>query len=251
MLHLHSEWDQAASYIKSQYQLNKDLNSFRGWDSISRIPLYEVHLYEEYLDYAKEIYNSLEDGILDIWKLAMTHSPQGYFSDTFTFDKHSINLFDIITNPYNIKNNHHYFKYQSLTGKNILEFDHIVELGGGCGDFAKFIFNMGYKNEYTIIDIHEIHPIQKFNLSGHKVNFTTSPIDYKPNTLFISTWGLSECPFSWRNEILNRLAPESYLITYQSFFEDISNETYFQDFEGIREDIPWIHWDGGSKYLLN
>ena len=37
MLHLHSEWDQAASYIKSQYQLNKDLNSFVG------VSLYNVN----------------------------------------------------------------------------------------------------------------------------------------------------------------------------------------------------------------
>jgi len=251
MLHLHSEWEQAVNYLKSQYNFFKNLSSFRGWDSVVRIPLYEVHCYKGYLDYAREIYNSLKGDTLETWKFSMYHSPQGYLSDIFRFNDHKISLFDIITNPYNIKSNHHYFKYQSLTGKNILKFDYIVELGGGCGDFAKFILNMGYKNEYTIIDIPEIIPFQKYNLSGYNVNFTSSPVNYKPNTLFISTWGISECPLSWRKEILDKLSPESYLITYQSFFEDMSNETYFQNFKGIRENIPWVPWDGGSKYLLN
>jgi hypothetical protein len=30
----------------------------------------------------------------------------------------------------------------------------------------------------------------------------------------------------------------------------VDNEKYFKDFEGVREKIPWIHWDGGSKYIL-
>lgn len=251
MLHLHSEWDQMVNYLRSQYQSYKHLNSFRGWDSITRIPLYEVHCYEGYLEYAREIYNSLEDNNLETWKFSMSHSPQGYFSNVSYFNEHKISLFDIITNPYNIKSNHHYFKYQSLTGKNILEFDHIVELGGGCGDFAKFILNMGYKNDYTIIDIPDITLLQRYNLSGYKVNFTSFPVEHRPNTLFVSTWGISECPLPWRTEVLNELSPESYLITYQSIFGDMSNELYFQSFKGIREDIPWIPWDGGSKYLLN
>jgi|TARA_R110000822_G_C15169714_1_gene479133 hypothetical protein len=250
MVILHSEWDKMVQYLKSQHQEYKSFSAFREWDSITRIPLYEVHSYEGYLEYARSTQNSLIGKNKNKWEYAMSHSPQGYSGDNDVFSNHSIPLGNITTNPYNLKNNHHFFKYNSLTKNNILDFDRIVELGGGCGDFAKFVINMGFKGEYTIIDIPEILEIQKHNLSGCKVNFTPLAVPHKPDTLFVSTWGFSECPLSWREEIINTLNPNNWLITYQNQFNEISNENYFRRFSGVREDIPWIPWDGGSKYLL-
>ena len=146
-----------------------------------------------------------------------------------------------------------FYKYNFLTGKNILDYKHIVELGGGVGDFAKFVINLGYKGSYTIIDLPELFKVQKFNLNGYDVNYTSKPVINNfdsEDVLFISTWALSECPLGWRKEILDALKPKNWLITYQRNFEGVNNEVYFKNWAGKRLDIPYLWWDGGSEYIL-
>lgn len=247
---IHSQWDKSIQYLTSQHREFKSFSNFREWDSITSIPLYEVHPYHAYIEYAKDIQSSLTGKDRDQWEKAMGHSIRGYRGVSDLFYKHSVPLDSLTTNPHSLKANHHFFKYNSLTRNSILDFDRIVELGGGCGDFAKFIINMGFKGEYAIIDIPEVLEVQKYNLLGYEVDFTSRPVSFKPNTLFVSTWGLSECPIPWRLEVLNALSSTNWLITYQSRYHEMSNEDYFKGFSGVREDIPWIPWDGGSKYLL-
>lgn len=229
---------------------SKLVSSFRCMDLVRSIPLYETHEYNGYLNFAKKIYQEQTDTWMPNWKLAMTNDPRGYNRCPTFFTKDSVRVYDINSSTTNIKCNHHYYTYNLNTKKDILDFDRIVELGGGCGDMAKFIRNMGFRGEYIIIDLPEILKIQDYNLHGYDVELTTSTIPYKDNTLFISTWALSECPMDWRHKVISELNPQNYLITYQQNFEGISNEEYFKDWGGIRIDIPWIHWDGGSKYLL-
>ncbi len=119
---------------------------------------------------------------------------------------------------------------------------------------CKFIKKMGFTGEYTIIDIPEVLAIQQNNLLGYNgITFTDKPVHLDPEkrTLFISTWALSEVPVNWRNEIIDALQPENYLITYQREFEDISNEDWFSTWKGYREELEWITWDGGSSYIIN
>jgi len=234
-------------------QISEDSNgvsSFRGMGIVRGIPLYEVNPYNGYLDYAKKIYEFQSDEFMNTWKFAMTNDPRGYLGYPTHFIEDSVRVYDINSSTTNIKCNHHYYTYNLNTKKDILDFDRIVELGGGCGDMAKFIRNMGFRGEYIIIDLPEILKIQDYNLHGYDVELTTSTIPYKDSTLFISTWALSECPMDWRHKVISELNPQNYLITYQQNFEGISNEEYFKDWNGIRIDIPWIPWDGGSKYLL-
>jgi|TARA_A100001011_G_C14147829_1_gene772696 hypothetical protein len=248
-MEIQEEWEKMSLDLKNSIK-TRNLYDFRDWHSVSIIPLYECHLYQEYLDYAKDIYDSLEESEKYIWEFCMSHTTYGYTFKHHFHKKHSIPFRHFTTNPYNLKSNHHFFKYQTHTKNKITEFDRIVELGGGCGDFCKFVMNMGYTGDYVIIDLPVVTKIQKQNLAGYDVRFTSAPVHYRENTLFVSTWAISECPIEWRNEIISKLNPSNWLISYQSKFNEVDNEKYFKDFEGVREKIPWIHWDGGSKYIL-
>jgi hypothetical protein len=240
-------WEDVSSVILNEY--NNPM-SFRCSEPAQYIPLYGIHIYPEEYEFGEYIYDTLSGLEMSRWKLAMSSNPHGFCDCPDIFEQVSTNLRGITVSSTALKCNHHYFTYNQKTNKNILEFDRIVELGGGCGDMAKFIRMMGFKGEYTIIDLPELSTIQGYNLQGYDVNFTSSTIKHSPNTLFISTWALSECPLDWRNEVISELQPEHYLITYQEYFENISNRDYFSSWEGIRVDIPWIPWDGGSKYLI-
>jgi len=217
---------------------------------VRKIPLYEVHHYDGYLEFAKEIYKIQNSSFFHSWKYAMTMDKVGYCDCPMYFFNESVRFYDINTSTSNLKCNHHYYTYNLNTKKDILDFDRIVELGGGLGDMAKFIRNMGFRGEYIIIDLPEVIELQKQNLNGYDIQFTTESVDYLENTLFVSTWALSECPLDWRNEVINKLNPENYLITYQGSFDGISNRDYFKSWDGIEIGIPWLPWDGGSYYLL-
>lgn len=247
-MELNKTW---VNFQKNLKAIKGNIAGFRGSASVRNIPLYEVWCHPFYKDYAHSIYNSHTRINIDDWKLAMTHSPHGYYLQSEYYYHDSYQLNDILTSASMMKCNHHYFHYNYLANNDIRDFDHIVELGGGCGDMAKFIRNMGYKNKYTIIDLPEVLSIQKYNLTGLDIELTSEPISSSSKKiLFVSTWGISECPIEWRNKVLNKLNPTNWLIAYQRQFEGIDNVEYFSEFEGERMDFPVLNWDGGSEYIL-
>lgn len=238
-------------FRKQLNQTSGNMAGFRGNDAVRKIPLYEVHAHPFYIDYAHRMYENQTRITAPEWKLAMSHSVHGYVGMHKYYFLDSFKLNDIITSASQMKCNHHYFHYNFLAKQDIRDFDHIVELGGGCGDMAKFIRYMGYKNKYTIIDLPEVLPIQEYNLNGLDINLTTEPV--KGGTgkvLFISTWGMSECPIEWRDKVISTVKPTNWLIAYQREFEGIDNEDYFSGLEGKRWDFPTLSWDGGSQYIL-
>lgn len=240
--------------IWSGFQRNlKSVNmaSFRGDHTVRKIPLYEVHDHPFYKDYAHQIYNRHSRLNINEWKLAMAHSSHGYANQSEIYFRDGYQLNDIFTSASQMKCNHHYFHYNYLAKQDIRDFDQIVELGGGCGDMAKFIRQMGYKNKYTIIDLPAVLEIQKYNLNGFNITFSSAPVKSEgKKVLFISTWGISECPIKWRDQVLDNLQPTNLLIAYQRNFEGIDNEAYFKNFNGVRYQFPILNWDGGSEYIL-
>ncbi len=68
-------------------------------------------------------------------------------------------------------------------------------------------------------------------------------------TLIIGTWSISEADISTRNQFLDLIQPDTYLIAYQPTFHDIDNFTYFQDY--IKKQ-PNYHWhDYEIRHILN
>lgn len=261
-LETNKTYDDLMVKLKKEFNDLKDKRCWRDIYIIQKMPFFETKFHPEYYGYAAEIYQFLK-GVegkrnnkfrndFSKWVMAMTPDASD-FGKLFNYNKFTWQLADIKTSTWMIKSNHHYYRYYTLTGIDINSFDKIVEVGAGCGDMCKFINLMGFKGKYVIVDLPQVQEIQKRNLRDfNNVTWTTKAVkkDSKKRTLFISTWALSELTLAWREELVDALKPDNYLITYQREFEDIDNEKWFRGWEGYREELPWITWDGGSSYIM-
>lgn len=120
--------------------------------------------------------------------------------------------------------------------------DHILELGGGYGNFFRLIRNYGYLGKYTIIDLPEMHNIQRYYLSNIFSNITSNKIiEFKSIndlenmyiqklSIFIATFSLNEMPIESRKKIEQIINSFDYIfIAFNSFFSGINNLDYFED----------------------
>jgi hypothetical protein len=114
------------------------------------------------------------------------------------------------------------------------------------------VLDCGYEGEYIIVDLPEILRLQRLNFRDSSVSptFTEDPPSKAKDTLFISTWALSEVPITLRNRVIDTVEPDGWLIATQRQIFDIDNHAYFAGWGGVRQQIPWIRWDGGSYYIM-
>tara|TARA_B100000965_G_C19404865_1_gene674934 strand:+ start:57 stop:824 length:768 start_codon:yes stop_codon:yes gene_type:complete len=238
---------------------NESIETYRAWEPVSEIPLFTKWNWIGYLQGAEDTYHRIKNDESKFlrWKTAMSPRTWGFNQRLYnqTLCKFAIETGygEIETTSYNLKSNHNLETYKKLTSKDVLDYDRIVEFGGGVGDLSKLIFDLGYDGEYILYDFPEILEIQKLNFisSVTKPIFTTDiPLYSNKNTLFISTWALSEAPLSLRHKFLDSLQPENWLIVTQRHIFDIDNDLYFRSWNGVRQEIPWIGWNGGSYYLV-
>lgn len=147
---------------------------------------------------------------------------------------------------------YHLYNYEKYT-KNLVEsFDNIIEFGGGYGCLCDVIHKKGFKGNYTIFDFPELNTIQEKYLKlcgvpNVEVTSDVSVFKTKKNTLFISTFAISEAPFSVREEVFSNFKDFNYLIAYQQNFDSIVNEPFFSSFDGLKVSIPF---QGTNSYLL-
>lgn len=234
--------------------LPKNLYNFRTNKVVTKIPLFEVKYYQPYMDKAQEVFNSPRCNLT--WLEAMRHREDDHWgSNTKEYERFAEYLDKeqtCSTNAWNLRSNYYYTVYEDMLGKSILDYDNVIELGAGSGDFCKFIFNMGFKGNYEILDIPEVINLSKTNLREYDVKFTSDykKLEKRKNCLFISTWGISETPVDFRDKVLNRLRLDGMLVTYQKSFEGIDNEKYFSKFKCYTLPINWHSWDGGSNLIL-
>ena len=242
-----------------------DYSNYKVEDVITSIPLYsvdEVDHYTEYVKFVDQNYNKfheiLKNGeFLDSYKFSksqwiysMYPDVRGYlFFPQFFLENIRQKIGSIETALPNITSSHHFFKYIEMTGKSPLNYRRIVELGGGLGDMALFFRNMGFVGQYIIYDLPEVRGLQEIAIPQYGVKFVDAIPDFQENTLFISTWGLSECPLELRNDFMKTLNPENWLIIYQREFEELNNQKYFESWEGQRYDMSFIPFDGGSEMI--
>jgi hypothetical protein len=254
-------------YKKTELELQKlaaanHPSTFRLWKPNYKVPFYEVLNYPQYVAFAQKEalrrYRSPEEYAK--WYMAMEHSGWGFYGNDRAYFDCGVRIKTpkgiSRTSTYNLKANHHYSSYERLTGNIINNFERIVEWGAGVGDLAKFIFKLGYRNHYTIVDL-------PGTLLSAKANFAEWPQSYHPiftseppphtgeRTLFISTWAFSETAMELRDPALEVIKPDNWLIIAQRNIKEwgYDNETYFKDWEGKREEMSWIDWDGGSFIL--
>jgi len=239
-MHPNSFWQDQDFVVDNEWRANPD---------IVKIPIYETNYYEAYASKFLEVYFSCR--ATTEFKQSVQHEFDFYPIDGNYYRHLSTFMFGdttVLTNPYQLRNTYQYFTFQDVTGNNINTYDHIFEIGGGAGDFAKFILRNGFKGEYSIIDIPSTFKVSKKNLKGYNVNFLNKlPAVIPKNSLLISTWGLSEIPLEERTVIQEDF--KGGIIAYQQQIFGVDNAKYFKDWKGCRLNMPWVAWDGGSYFL--
>ncbi len=109
------------------------------------------------------------------------------------------NYGEVISSHNNIQHLYHIVRW--LESIHISGDDHIngvVEWGGGFGNMARLFKNIFNINNYSIIDLPYMNVIQNayFDSIGIEVFTTSNPndvLDLPSDSLFLSTWALSEC----------------------------------------------------------
>jgi hypothetical protein len=218
--------------------------NYREMVAINSIPLFETQIISEMVELAEDMMISPGS---EVWRNAMTHVPRGFTPGNDTIERHFIKQLDdgFVTNAWNLRSNEHYDTYQNMSGNTINRFKRIVELGGGCGDFCRFVRDMGFEGEYVIWDLPMVSRIQQVALADLDVYFTHHVPKPAPQTLFVATWSLSETPLEFRDYMVKKLNPNNYLICYQHEFEDFSNTDYFSTWSGRQA----LMYDQKSSYL--
>lgn len=104
----------------------------------------------------------------------------------------------------------------------------VVEWGGGYGAMCLLLHNLGFRGNYTIVDLPELLLLQEYYLSNthpriESVSF--GDVFSEPVDLFMANFSLSETP------IQHRAVPDAqyYYFSFQKEFDGVDNLTWFQE----------------------
>lgn len=219
-------------------------DNYREMVAINSIPLFETQIISEMVELAEDM--MISEGS-EVWYNAMRHQPRGFTPGDDAIERHFVKQLEdgFVTNAWNLRSNEHYDTYQNMSGNTINRFKRIVELGGGCGDFCRFVRDMGFEGEYVIWDLPMVSRIQQVALADLDVYYTHHVPKPAPQTLFVATWSLSETPLEFRNNLVKKLNPNNYLICYQHEFHELDNVEYFSTWQGRQA----LMYDQKSSYL--
>ncbi|MEP6710610.1 MAG: hypothetical protein ABJA64_02740, partial [Candidatus Saccharibacteria bacterium] len=135
-------------------------------------------------------------------------------------------------------------------------FDHILECGGGYGVLANIILSSGFAGTYTIFDFERMEKIFRryitsiASLTGLKTKpfeFVHDPdkIVYRPKTLLISTWGISEMPSELASKIIANSRPDGFYIIAQNMYDQRQNIPFFTQLTGV---TPTVYDSNSSRF---
>jgi hypothetical protein len=160
---------------------------------------------------------------------------------------------------------HNILSYQHAMNKDIAkDYDVIVEIGGGVGEFIKMAREMGFEGQYYGVDFKPMCDISAYNNEYRETNHYCQTVGEIPlfaegtRVLVVGTWSFSEMTPQLRAPILERYKRADWLIGFQRTVFGVDNLTYFvNDFldtvkPSAKKLIPldWIVWNGGNFYLF-
>ena len=252
--------------ILNTYFKDMDVAHFKTWQPVHLIPVYVTG--NQYPEYYKDVWqylSRLTEKDRKAWQQALAESIRGWPTEEHRMRAQLPMIVDGMyfeTSSWTIKTAHHIMTFQNNIKLDIRNFDNIIEVGGGIGEFARIARGYGYKGTYQLFDLPEIQRFQKYYLELLDVDFVTEPSQLtkrKGRTLFVSTWALSEIPMSLRRQIVERVKhSDNYLIIYQGNVFGIDNNEYFNgEYQKSMQadivakiEIDWLKCQGGNHYLL-
>lgn len=228
------------------------INRFRLWASVHNVPLVTQYRTSRFL--GESFYHAARNP--DVAS-ALNENWIG-IPDQF---KHFLRVAsDFDTSMQRIQNVAHLL-ICNFNKEDISSYNSIVEIGAGYGDMCSVIHAMGFKGKYTIVDIPEIWPIQKFYLNKQNINpeFSFEDDNVTHADLVIATWSLSETPLEYREKFVPKIInSKNWLILsqYEIFGQNINIDYFDNMFKNKNVNkIPLISdglvkWDGGNMYYV-
>ena len=244
---------------KQELAAEKDLDVFKTWKTVNSIPIYNPN--DCFNQYRVEVEALLKNKLDDKWTKVLKEPSLGHTEASYTAASKKAFNDTVECSAWTLKTAHHILTFEEMAGRDITDYDQIVEFGSGIGETARMILDLGFKGDYLLYDLPETARISTFYLSKYDNvkainNYTDIPQGKK--TLFIGTWSLSEVPISYRNPIISHLKGNTdYLIIFQKSIWGYDNLKYFTvDFPNISnsfikiKQIPWHAGWGGNYYLV-
>lgn len=245
---------------KEELSSENELSVFKTWKVVNSIPIYSPSSCFDL--YRREVEALLKNKLNDNWVRILKEPFLGHTDASYgEASKKAFNN-TVECSAWTLKTAHHILTFEAMRGKDITEYDQIVEFGSGIGETARMILDLGFKGDYILYDLPEVLKISEFYLSKYDKVKTISnyrDIPQGKKTLFIATWSLSEVPISYRNLIVSHLKGDTdYLIIFQKEIWGYDNLTYFTVEFPKRSDsyikvqnIPWHSGWGGNYYLVS
>lgn len=273
-------WEKVPQLFQLEFANKEKLKSFKSNWVVHRVPLYLTSfdtVVQGYMSAAlKLIVESLPEKQHSFWLDLFREPVRGhtqlefYNQTTRSFNvQHQANGKDysyLLVNAGFLRSVrvHNILQFELATGKKIKDYDIIIEVGGGIGEFARIARDVGFQGRYYDIDFTPMCEINMYNNEydprNSYVNHVSQLPDFTPESkiLFIGTWSFSELPVSYRDEIVAKIpATCDWLLTVQSNVMNIDNDNYFEHRFAPRTnkriqkfDIPWHTFQGGNYYYF-
>lgn len=247
---------------KKKVPADQDFSTFKSWDVVRSIPIYNPDEFRAY--YKPEVEAMLsERNDLERWRLALIEPNLGHTDEAYSLVLMTVQVNGEVLHctPWTLKTAHHILTYEKVTGRSIHDYEQIVDFGAGIGEMGRMLRDLGFQGEYYILDLPEIAGISSRYLTEldkkHNVATTYNEIPNDKKTLFIATWSLSEVPFTYRNQIAEHFKKQDFLIIFQQQVFEYQNTGYFLVEFPVRagvyiqaHQIPWHGGGNGNFYLF-
>jgi len=154
------------------------------------------------------------------------------------------------TSPNMIHYAYHVDVFQKKYDKKIIDYNTIIEFGGGYGGMCRLIRKMGFKGKYILYDLPELNLLQEYylikeNCMENTVITNNFSIFNDKYDLLIATWSLSEIPLSIREKVAQ--SAKNFIMASQFEFAGIDNIKYFNS---LKLDVFNIEHLPGNFYIM-
>jgi hypothetical protein len=252
-------WPKVAKIIDAG--IEEHSAALKDWWVVRRVPFWYPHFGHVELNYligVQKYYLEATAAKRERLKRGLKEPYLGHTQETYDAACYNFGFDGILTGTWPIKNAYHIMKWEQHSKRDITDYDHIIEIGAGLGDMARYCFDVGFKGSYTILDLEPTAKIQKAYLSGqYPVTWVHDVKDIikDTNTLVIAMWSLSEIDYEERYRIVTGLSDLDWLVTFQCRVMTRLNEAWFPKYfqnlvhrKVTYEAIPFHEYQGGSFY---
>jgi hypothetical protein len=165
---------------------------------------------------------------------------------------------------------YHLFRAEPVLGRQVRDFSHIIEFGGGYGSFCRLAWRLGFRGRYVIFDFPEFSALQRYFLRGVGVplaepgkpsgahcisELDNLAVEAPGCDLFVALWSISETSLDLRRRVLATVAGAGhFLMAGQSRVGEADNIAFFDQWTAAHSHLQWsnlpIAHMPGNFYLI-